>query len=647
MPRHRVRTTTTGYKPEDIPKLVALVQESGRSVTRVAREHGVPRQTLRRWVTNPPPKLGAGGKTVLSFDEECTIATALEFLSKCGFPQGRNEVKDMVQSYIEAIGRKTPFTNNRPGDDWMRLYEQRHADVLKRRKPEILTLARAKGLTVDVVNGFFDMYEEVLRDNGLSDQPHRIFNLDETGLNTDRRSDAVFVSKKTKDAYIKCPTAGKTMFSVLFCVSATGIYLAPFTVYKAKHLYQTWTEGGPQGAAYSCSDSGWMMDTNFESWFSKIFVPHVASLQKPVLLTFDGHNSHLTFNTVKLAIDNNIVILCLPPNTSHALQPLDVGVFRAVKVTWRKILNSWFTESRMQSVDKAVFPRLLGRLWPQLQASHGINAFKGAGLYPADREAVMHRVLHTSEHPPSAATPHASTSTLTTSASTGSSSTITTPTPDTPRKLLRDSIIHVISPEPSESTVAATKQKARKRARVQASKGEVLTNSEVVQRLKTEAEKRLAKQKGATKPKESEKSGETPGTAEKTVKASKVKAKRSLEFADSSESEVTISSSSSDMSTDNESEEEETKEVRVQDLQEDVTFVIVKYEGSYFPGKVVKIKKNGVTVSCMARSGMQAWKWAAEDVHHYPIEDIICTINPPSSSGTRGQCSVPEVEKYW
>ena len=37
---------------------------------------------------------------------------------------------------------------------------------------------------------------------------------------------------------MKAPNSGKTMFSVLFCVSATGVYLPPFTVYKSKNLYE-------------------------------------------------------------------------------------------------------------------------------------------------------------------------------------------------------------------------------------------------------------------------------------------------------------------------------------------------------------------------------------------------------------------------
>lgn len=206
---------------------------------------------------------------------------------------------------------------------------------------------------------------------------------------------------------------------------------------------------GPKDASYSCSDSGWMIDINFENWFITIFVKHTESHEKPVLLTYDGHNSHLTFNTIKTAMDNNIIILCLPPNTSHALQPLDVGVFRPVKVAWKKILNTWFTESRNKSVDKAVFPTLLAKLWSQLDPMHAINAFRGAGLYPPNRKAVMHRVVGVE---PPEDVPSTSTSQM----------------PETPRKLLRTAILQVISPPASKETEQGVEQKKRQRKRVQA-----------------------------------------------------------------------------------------------------------------------------------------------------------------------------------
>ena len=241
----------------------------------------------------------------------------------------------MVESFVKSVGRVNPFKDGRPGPEWILTFEKRNATLLTRRKPEILTMARAKGLTKPVVEEFFNMYESLLNEEGLHDQPGRIFNLDETGLSTDRVHNKVYVSKGSRDAYLKSPVCGKANYSVLFCVSATGEYLPPFTVYKSKHLYDGWTTGGPEGSAYGCSESGWMMDNIFESWFIKVFVKHVESHQKPVLVTYDGHNSHLTYNTVKIAMDNDIIIICLPPNTSHALQPLDVGVFRSVKSKWK------------------------------------------------------------------------------------------------------------------------------------------------------------------------------------------------------------------------------------------------------------------------------------------------------------------------
>ena len=45
-----------------------------------------------------------------------------------------------------------------------------------------------------------------------------------------------------------------------------------------------------------------------------------------MLLIQDGHSSHITVGLIQLAKENDIRIMCLPSNTTHVLQPLDVGV---------------------------------------------------------------------------------------------------------------------------------------------------------------------------------------------------------------------------------------------------------------------------------------------------------------------------------
>ena len=61
----------------------------------------------------------------------------------------------------------------------------------------------------------------------------------------------------------------------------------------------------------------------------------------PVVWIFDGHYSHISLELIKLARDNNIHLLCLPPNTTHILQPLDVGLFAVLKKHQHKVLKEY------------------------------------------------------------------------------------------------------------------------------------------------------------------------------------------------------------------------------------------------------------------------------------------------------------------
>ena len=149
MVRNSERKTQDKYDCNLLPELAQMVHDEGYSVTSLAKEYLVPKTTLLRWVNTTPKRIGSGGLTVLTKDEENIIVAALNFCGKCGYPQGREQVKDMVQSFIISVGRRNPFTDNRPGEDWMRmtLFEKRHKEEIKRRKPELLTKARSEGFS--------------------------------------------------------------------------------------------------------------------------------------------------------------------------------------------------------------------------------------------------------------------------------------------------------------------------------------------------------------------------------------------------------------------------------------------------------------------------------------------------------------------
>jgi len=77
-------------------------------------------------------------------------------------------------------------------------------------------------------------------------------------------------------------------------------------------------------------ENGWMDDFLCKEWFRKSFIPQATAQNtsgKPILLIYDGHRSHDTLNLIELAWEHNVILFCLPPHTTHKLQPFDVGVF--------------------------------------------------------------------------------------------------------------------------------------------------------------------------------------------------------------------------------------------------------------------------------------------------------------------------------
>lgn len=142
-------------------------------------------------------------------------------------------------------------------------------------------------------------------------------------------------------------------------VLATGAAdVAPFILYKGVHLYARWTRDGPAGTVYGVSQSGWMEGKNFVSWFKKLFAPAVSPLLTtgPVILFVDGHHSHLTIELIQEARGRNIHIYCLPPHTTHILQPLDVGVYGPVKKSWKTVLKEQRLKTLAEYVTKEEFP---------------------------------------------------------------------------------------------------------------------------------------------------------------------------------------------------------------------------------------------------------------------------------------------------
>lgn len=66
----------------------------------------------------------AGRGTVLSEEEERYIVEALNYIAKFGYPMDRKDLQHIIKSYIQSVGRETPFKDNVPGHDFLVNFEK-------------------------------------------------------------------------------------------------------------------------------------------------------------------------------------------------------------------------------------------------------------------------------------------------------------------------------------------------------------------------------------------------------------------------------------------------------------------------------------------------------------------------------------------
>ena len=140
-----------------------------------------------------------------------------------------------------------------------------------------------------------------------------------------------------------------------------------------------------------------MDGTVFLDWFKNLFLKEIPP-ERPVVLVFDGHGSHISLEIVKTARENGVIILKLPPNTTHVLKPLDVGVYGPAKTSWEKVLIAFAGQNLGSALKKEKFPCLIKQLWESGFGEQNVKSgFAHCGLCPFDPCAIPSSIFEATE----------------------------------------------------------------------------------------------------------------------------------------------------------------------------------------------------------------------------------------------------------
>ena len=130
---------------------------------------------------------------------------------------------------------------------------------------------------------------------------------------------------------------------------------------------------------YNFFNEGWMETSTFASWF-EIFKDNVK--ERPLLLLFDGHMTHISIPVIKTALEENIIIYKFPPHVTDVMQPLDVTCFGPLKRAWENRLQRRINEFGIkQSLTRSEFVNELCAIWGDgMKRENAISGFESTGI---------------------------------------------------------------------------------------------------------------------------------------------------------------------------------------------------------------------------------------------------------------------------
>ncbi|KAK9739770.1 DDE superfamily endonuclease [Popillia japonica] len=115
--------------------------------------------------------------------------------------------------------------------------------------------------------------------------------------------------------------------------------MPPMILLKGKRMKPELADDIPPGSVCRMTEKGSMTTKCFVDWLH-----HFGSYKSPgrCVLMFEGAKSHLDYDIVEAADQYDIVLYCIPSNTTHELQPLDKPVFRSFEYHWdQQVMLYW------------------------------------------------------------------------------------------------------------------------------------------------------------------------------------------------------------------------------------------------------------------------------------------------------------------
>ena len=190
----------------------------------------------------------------------------------------------------------------------------------------------------------------------------------------------------------------REFISLLACICADGTALPPALIYQGASgdLQDSWLQdfnAFSEAAYFTASIKGWTNEKLGLDWLQRVFDRHTkekAGNAKRMLIV-DGHSSHINMGFINHCYENKIILVVLPPHSTHRLQPLDIGIFSPLATAYSRQLDARMSTSYgYNGITKRDFWSMFREAWQNAITKKNIeSAFAAGGIWPLDPDRVL------------------------------------------------------------------------------------------------------------------------------------------------------------------------------------------------------------------------------------------------------------------
>jgi hypothetical protein len=368
--------------------ILAIQKDATISQRRAAALYNVSQRTLSDRLAGVSPRQDIQPKSMrLLVTEEEMLCDHILDLDWRGFSVRLSTVKDLADSLLAA-------RNCEPvGQNWAKSFVKRRPE-LRTKFNRKYDYKRALCEDPELVQGWFRLVQNTKAKYGIQDND--MYNFDETGFMMGMHNASAVVTASERRSKPKSLQQGnREWVTSVVCVSAAGWAIPPFIIFGGKHHLSAWykEDSLPRDWLIGVSENGWTTNELGMKWLEH-FNKHTKerTIGAHRLLILDGHESHNSLEFQQYCKEAKIITLCMPPHSSHLLQPLDVGCFSPLKRAYGRQAEEMIRNGINHMTKIEFLPAFQQAYSKTIIKDNILGGFRGAGLVPHNPEVVISKL---------------------------------------------------------------------------------------------------------------------------------------------------------------------------------------------------------------------------------------------------------------